>query len=248
MSESLFTSYDDDGSGSVEPNEMMQFCDHIGLDMPEDQVLEVMEAINIKNEPILNKLDFLKFVDTYKKVMLALNPDLDTFEMYPEGGKAWVYDAKLRANGKLWKNILLTQYLLVPPTTALCCAVYACDPMTLGVTDPDFPHPILRIDSDVECRTPRYDGVVGLGFVGILIYAVATPLFWIALLYKNRSRLNSFRISQQLGFFCEYGFMPLAPQFCPALTAAVPIRLVRCRHLLQGQEHIVDWLFVGHHR
>ena len=187
---------------------MMQFCDHIGLDMPEDQVMEVMEAININHEQILNKFDFLKFVDTYTKAMLALNPDLDMFEMYPEGGKAWVYDAKLRANGKLWKNILLTQYLLVPPTTALCCAVYACDPMTLGVTDPDFPHPILRIDSDVECRTPRYDGVEALGFVGILIYAVVTPLFWIALLYKNRNRLNSFRISQQLGFFCE--FMPLA--------------------------------------
>jgi len=73
--------------------------------------------------------------------------------------------------------------------------------MTLGVTDPDFPHPILRIDSNVECGTPRYDGVESLGVLGILIYAIATPLFWIALLYNNRNRLNSFGISQQLGFF-----------------------------------------------
>jgi hypothetical protein len=198
MSDRLFTSYDDDGSGSVESNEMMQFCKHIGLDMPEELVVEIMKAI--QNEDVLNKTNFLTFVAAYKRACVA-HSDSGTFELYPEGGNAWAYDAKLRAKGKLWKNILLTQYLLVPPTTALSCAAFVCDPRTLGMTDEDFPHPVLRADSSVECYTPRHANAMLLGYLGIILYAFITPLFWIALLYKNRHELNSFRISQQLGFF-----------------------------------------------
>ena len=100
-----------------------------------------------------------------------------------------------------WKNIVLTQYLLVAPTVSLCASVFVCDPLTAdGREDPAMAVHLSRADYSYSCETPEYLVVRLVGYIGAIFYAGAVPLFWMIALYMRRNELKRFNNFQQYGF------------------------------------------------
>merc|ERR1711871_1296556 len=184
MTVRLFTSYDDDGGGTCSVKEMRMFCDHLGIKTTQEMtfLLPVLRAIagcEGQDDPQLKCDHFLVFVAVYRQAMNDLHPDQEC-EIYPVGGKAWLHDMTLRVWGKMWKNIVLTQYLLAPPTTALCCSVFVCDPQT-STGQPDTRLrglSLMRADYSVSCTSDMYTSIMLAGAVGVFIYAVFIPACW----------------------------------------------------------------------
>merc|ERR1711865_950959 len=123
------------------------------------------------------------------------------YELYPKGSSAWLHDYRLRATGKMWKNVVLTQYMLVPPTVRLCASVFVCDPLTpSGAPDPAMSVHLSRADYTYMCDTTEYMLVRWVGWLGAFFYAFVVPMFWVISLYRRRNLLSSFSNFQQFGF------------------------------------------------
>jgi hypothetical protein len=100
-----------------------------------------------------------------------------------------------------WKNIVLTQYLLVAPTVSLCASVFVCDPLTPdGREDPAIAVHLSRADYSYACDTPKYLVVRLVGYIGAIFYAGAVPLFWMISLYLRRDEMKKFSNFQKYGF------------------------------------------------
>merc|ERR1711865_925206 len=123
------------------------------------------------------------------------------YELYPKGSSAWLHDYRLRATGKMWKNVVLTQYMMVPPTVRLCASVFVCDPLTpSGAPDPAMSVHLSRADYTYMCDTTEYMLVRWVGWLGAFFYAFVVPMFWVISLYRRRNLLSSFTNFQQFGF------------------------------------------------
>ena len=198
VAERLFKSYDYDGGGEISISEMMTMCQHMdGVKITPTQIIEVMKAFDDDDTEVsLNLNSFVAFLSAYKQaVIISLDEagkeeEADNFSLFPTGSAIWLHDETQRAEGKMWKNCLLTQYMLLPPVVSMCCNIFVCDPKTpYGSDDPFFETPLLRLDYSVQCYTERHLFLRIFATIGVLVYAVVIPSFWAISLYSNRHHL-----------------------------------------------------------
>jgi hypothetical protein len=124
-----------------------------------------------------------------------------SFTIFTVGGKAWLHDCLIRMDGKTWKNVILTQYLLVPPTVTLCCSIFVCDPQdNNGNIDRRISTHYLRADYSVVCWTEEHRLLQVIASFGLLVYALCIPAFWSRSLYCLRDHLKAFKTFQRFGF------------------------------------------------
>jgi hypothetical protein len=134
VAERLFKSYDHDGGGEVDVSEMMTMCSHMeSVKFTPTQVIQVMKSFDDDAKEVsLNMHAFVAFLAAYKEAVkfelddAGKEEESDAFSLFPEGSQTWVHDQILRANGKMWKNCLLTRTFAssVPPAVFI---VLICD-------------------------------------------------------------------------------------------------------------------------
>ena len=166
-------------------------------DDPTAALLDDAGGVHLRSE------DFLVLVGAYHQARVSEMSEEEAlaYELYPKGSSAWLHDYRLRATGKMWKNIVLTQYMLVPPTVRLCASVFVCDPLTpSGAPDPAMSVHLSRADYTYMCDTTEYMLVRWVGWLGAFFYAFVVPMFWVISLYRRRNLLSSFSNFQQFGF------------------------------------------------
>jgi hypothetical protein len=209
MTQRLFSSYDADGSGAIEEAEVQLFITHLGLNLSREEMFRLVTASMSGNCDVvaLSVAELLTLVAAYKMAISANlseeeENDLNfTVDLYPVGSSAWHHDEYMRTQGKKWKNVILTQYLFVPPVVMLCVSTFVCDPQTItGQPDTRLGVQFLRADSSVICDSEGDAWLKSIAGLGIFAYAFCIPAFWLFSLYENRNRLNSFETQQRLGF------------------------------------------------
>jgi hypothetical protein len=189
----VFYKFDEDGGGTLDPDELNKVLEDIEGEVPEQT--EINLAVMEIDKDFDGTLDLKEFLDfmCIRQHHLANHVQLDIDLCKKQANDAYA---------KAWKNVLLIMFMVVPPCATKVCSFMICDTVE-GVH-------VLRADIRRVCFDGTWWWYSPFFFSGFIVYIIGFPAFFWVMLYKNKKFISENPGDTSSMTFRKLGFLYMA--------------------------------------